>query len=194
MKGIKMTAQEREQMLQWVSDESWIKQKRYLNDSEYLHCVQDILDHEVFKSMDQYIQHGETSCMKHCIQVSYLSYRICKKMGWEYQAAARAGLLHDLFLYDWHTHGKETGERFHGFTHPRKALNNASAHFKLTKKEKNMILRHMWPLTPIPPKSVEGLALVYADKFCSSVEIIGHMKNRILIKAGIHHGILGKVS
>lgn len=25
-----------------------------------------------------------------------------------------AGLLHDLFLYDWHFHAKETGNYFHG--------------------------------------------------------------------------------
>ena len=37
------------------------------------------------------------------------------------KSAARGGMLHDLFLYDWHTHARETGERLHGFTHAEKA-------------------------------------------------------------------------
>ena len=103
---------------------------------EYLACVKDILDHKVFQSMDNYMQHGDTTCKAHCIKVSYLSYCICRKFGWEYKEAARAGLLHDFFLYDWHTHARETGERFHGFTHPRAALKNAVKHFDLTENEK----------------------------------------------------------
>ena len=37
------------------------------------------------------------------------------------------------------------------------ALANAEKYFDLTDKEKDMILRHMWPLTPVPPKSREGI-------------------------------------
>ena len=39
-------------------------------DQEYMECVKDILCHPVFQSMDQYIQHGTTTCKTHCIQVS----------------------------------------------------------------------------------------------------------------------------
>lgn len=161
----------------WLEDKNWLKQERYRRDQQYMAAVGDVLEHEVFQSMSAYIQHGRTTCREHCIQVSYLSYRICRRFGLDAKAAARAGLLHDMFLYDWHTHGKETGKRFHGFTHPATALKNAEYYFSLTAKEKNMILRHMWPLTPIPPASREGMVLVYADKFCSSAEIIGHMRS-----------------
>lgn len=34
-----------------------------------------------------------------------------------------------------------------------------------------MILRHMWPLTPIPPSSREGIVLSLADKYCASREM-----------------------
>ena len=94
----------------------------YISDPEYMECVSDILDHPVFQSMDQYIQHGTTTCKCHCIQVSYLAYTWCKRFGGNWRSAARAGLLHDLFLYDWHTHARETGDHFHGFTHPRTAM------------------------------------------------------------------------
>lgn len=194
MRCLGFTREERRQANDWVRDENWIKQERYEQDTDYLECVYDILDNPVFQSMEQYIQHGNTSCRKHCIQVSYLSYRICRKRGWDYRSAARAGLLHDLFLYDWHTHARETGNHFHGFTHPRIALRNAARYFTLTEMEEDIILRHMWPLTPIPPKSREGFVIVYADKFCSSGEIAARIRNRILDKAGVGHDVLGKAT
>ena len=67
-------------------------------DEEYMECVRDILCHPVFQSMDQYIQHGTTTCKTHCMQVSYLGYKLCKQLGGNWRSAARAGLLHDLFL------------------------------------------------------------------------------------------------
>ena len=138
----------RSQAAQWAADETWVRCRKYENDPEDMECVKDILAHPVFNSMDQEIQHGNTTCKTHCIQVSYLGYRICRRYGGNWRSAARAGLLHDLFLYDWHTHARETGEHFHGFTHPRRALENACLHFQLTDEEQNIILRHMWPLTP----------------------------------------------
>ena len=65
----------------------------YTSDQEYMECVKDILEHPVFQSMDQYIQHGTTTCKTHCIQVSYLGYKFCKRFGGNWRSAARAGLL-----------------------------------------------------------------------------------------------------
>lgn len=164
-----------------------LKMKKDFTDKEYLDCVQDILDSAVFQSTDQFIQHGTTTCMEHCIQVSYLSYCICRKKGLDYKRAARAGLLHDLFLYDWHTHARETGNHFHGFTHPRLAAHNAEKYFKISREEKMMIARHMWPLTLVPPMSREGMVLTYADKVCSASEVVARVKNWLPALVGNHH-------
>lgn len=176
MKQIRLTREEKQAAAQWAADSSWVERKQYELDEEYLDCVRDILDHPVFQSMDQFIQHGNTTCKAHCIQVSYMSYCLCRKFGWDSRTAARAGLLHDLFLYDWHTHARETGEHFHGFTHPRVAMNNAVRYFDVTSAEQDCILRHMWPLTPIPPKTMAGMAIVYADKFCGVAEVAVRMR------------------
>lgn len=175
-----MTRDELHKVGKWAADETWAARKEYEKDAEYLACVRDILEDSVFLSMDKFIQHGKTTCMTHCIQVSYLSYRICKARNWDYKSAARAGLLHDLFLYDWHTHAKETGEHFHGYTHPRVAMNNASKYFQISDMEKNMILRHMWPLTPVPPRHKEGYALLYADKICGFSEVASQARDKFL--------------
>ena len=81
---IKLTREELHEARAWAQDESWVKRKKYENDPEYLACVQDILDNPVFQSMDQFIQHGQTTCKTHCIQVSYMSYRICRSRNWDY--------------------------------------------------------------------------------------------------------------
>lgn len=180
MKNKYLPQEEKWKAKELAEDSSWEEQDDYNWDPEYLACVEDIIQSKVFQSMDHYMQHGDTTCKAHCLQVSYLSYRICRKLGWEYKEAARAGLLHDLFLYDWHTHAKETGEHFHGFTHPRTALNNAVIFFDLTENEKNMILRHMWPLTPVPPKTRAGMVIVYADKHCGLVETAARFKRWVL--------------
>lgn len=139
-------------------------------DKEYINIVLDILNSDIFKSEDNYIQHGRTTCMEHSIYVSYLAYNICKSRGYDYIAAARAGLLHDMFLYDWHKN--DDGRKgLHGFTHPRLAANNAKKYFDISDKEYNMIITHMWPLTPRLPKSKEAWAVTYADKLCSAIEI-----------------------
>lgn len=139
-------------------------------DEAYLALVEDLLASEEVRSMDTYMQHGETSCLRHSINVSYLSYRYCKDHGWDARAAARGGLLHDLFLYDWHMYRPQKGERLHGFEHPRKALLNAERRFQLTDTERDIILRHMFPLTLTPPSTREAYTVVMFDKYCSLME------------------------
>lgn len=142
-------------------------------DDAYLAEVMDILENETFQSMESYVQHGVTSCLQHCVSVSYKSYCACKKYGLDARAAARAGLLHDLFLYDWHKHRPGKGEGMHGFTHARTALQNAEKEFELTELEREIILRHMWPLTLTPPKSKEAYIVSWFDKVCSVREALG---------------------
>ena len=153
--------------------------KEVKNDVLYIEAVSDIISSVHFKKMDEFIMHGTTTCLEHCIDVSYMTYKICRRYGLDYKSAARAALLHDLFLYDWHRHFEETGDRFHGFTHPRKAMENAVKYFKISKKEQNMILRHMWPLTIIPPRTIEGMVLLYADKVCTVKEALAGIRNRL---------------
>ena len=141
-------------------------------DLEYLSMVKEILKNPNVGTMREYVQHGNTSCLEHSINVSYLSYLYCKNHGLNARAAARAGLLHDLFLYDWHLRKRKKGELMHGFSHPRVALQNAQKAFDLTPLEKNIILRHMWPLTIVPPKYPEAYVVVWIDKYCSVMETI----------------------
>lgn len=114
-----------------------------------------------------FIQHGTTSVCQHSIAVAYLSCCLAEKLRIpvDWYVLIRGALLHDYFLYDWHE--KDPNHRLHGFTHPKKALKNAMLDFPLSSKEQNLILRHMFPLTPIPPICREGWIVCLADKLCS---------------------------
>ncbi|GAB6108192.1 HD domain-containing protein [Fusibacter bizertensis] len=143
---------------------------------EYIEITEDLLKHEKVKSMSNFIQHGTTNCYDHSLYVSYISYRVCKRLNLDYHSAARGALLHDFFLYDWHVPGNSEG--LHGFSHPKKAHDNALLYFQLNATERDIILKHMWPLTLSLPKSPESFVVVLVDKYCSMMETI-RLNNKI---------------
>lgn len=138
-------------------------------DEDYVTVIGDLIDNEAVWSMDNYIQHANISCLEHSFYVSYVSYKICKKLSLDHTSAARGGLLHDFFLYDWHKTGLK---KMHGFRHPGAALNNANTHFDLNDLEKEIIKKHMWPLAVIPPSHKEVFIVMFVDKYCTCMEII----------------------
>lgn len=160
----------RDEIIDKLAEMEWLRKRECLRDRAYMECVYDIMNSKPFQKMHDYIQHGTTTTLEHCISVSYMSYKISRVYGLDYVSAARGALLHDLFLYDWHTHRQETGNHFHGFTHPVVALHNAMKYYHLNETEKDIIKKHMWPLTVIPPKTMEGYVVMYADKYCSLME------------------------
>lgn len=139
---------------------------------EFESIIEDVVKHRIVREMKNYNHHSYTSCFKHSLHVSYYNYKICKKLGWDAKAGAKAGLLHDLFLYDWHGYKPKTGERLHGFEHPLKSLKNAREYFDITRKEGDIISKHMFPLTVTPPRFKETYVIILTDKFCSACEVM----------------------
>lgn len=154
--------------------------KKLLSKNDYYNAISDLIESSVVLSMDNYIQHGSTSTLDHCIRVSYRSYKIAKLFKMDYKSAARAGLLHDLFLYDWHNQPRKKLFEKHGYTHPKTALNNASNNFDLNYKEKDIILKHMWPLTlKSVPRYKESFLVSIVDKYSSCGETLVPLANRL---------------
>ncbi len=147
-------------------------------EKDFWECIRDIAEHPVVLRMKLYPHHGSTNCYQHCMNVAYYNYQWCRFMHLDARAAARAGMLHDLFLYDWHTHSKKTGDHFHGMTHPKAALKNAVKFFELNATEKDIILHHMWPVTLFSvPRTKEGWVTTLTDKYCGTLET-GARKHR----------------
>lgn len=126
-----------------------------------------------FELTKHFIQHGNISVYSHCISVAVTSIRIANFFGIKVdrRALVRGALLHDYFLYDWHNEDGGT-HKWHGFTHPMTALENARQDFKLSKIESDIIVHHMFPLVPIPPRSREAWIVCLSDKLCAIRETI----------------------
>ena len=138
---------------------------------EFYSYIKDLVHHPYVLKMKNFPHHCETNCYQHCLNVAYFNYRICKFFHLDAKSAARAGMLHDLFLYDWRGHWKKTGDPVHAMTHPHAALRNAKRYFKLNKLEEEMIVKHMFPVTPIPPTHWETWIITLTDKYCGTCEI-----------------------
>lgn len=155
-----------------------LMRNRILLEREFDLCLADMINNESVQRMKDYMQHGGISCLRHCLFVSYLSFRVCKKLRLDYRSAARGALLHDLFLYDWHL--TRPPEGLHAFVHPEIALRNATELFTLNDKEKDIIFNHMWPVTFRLPRCRETVVVLMVDKYCAVMECVEVGYRRLL--------------
>ncbi len=145
--------------------------KHDLNTAAFLQCVSPLLDTSEVNSMKQWRRHFYTTCYDHSLFVSYVAFRLARYFGWNYRAAARAGLLHDLYLYDPADNSAHPGNQC--LDHPEFALRNAMALCPdLTENEKNAIVSHMFPLAVHLPRCREAVAVNMADKLCAVLEVV----------------------
>ncbi|MCU9534215.1 HD domain-containing protein [Streptococcus sp. CSL10205-OR2] len=128
-----------------------------------------LIAHPRFKKLESITQHHFSTRFEHSINVSYTSYQIAKKMGWDAKSTARGALLHDFFYYDWRV---TKFNKSHAWIHPRIAVRNARKITTLNKKEEDIILKHMWGATIAPPRYKEGYIVTMVDKYWAVKEAL----------------------
>ena len=133
----------------------------------------DVLASPRMQALRGFIQHGRVTRYEHCLSVCYIALRLAQRMNIrvDERSMVRGALLHDYFLYDWHDPGRP--HLTHGFTHPGEALREAERDFPLNWIERDVIHRHMFPLTPVPPHCREALLVSIADKVSAVLETFG---------------------
>ena len=138
--------------------------------SAYLDCVGELLAQPQVQAMKEIRHHPGVSCFEHSLFVSYVAFRLAGRWRGDSRKAARAGLLHDLYLYD----PRSLPSYKQCFAHPLAAERNARALCgELSPEEENGILAHMWPLAPRAPRSRTAAAVCLADKLCATAEVLG---------------------
>lgn len=133
----------------------------------------EILASSNMQKEQQFYQHGMVTVYEHSMKVAVCCLKLADvfNVNVDTKTLVRGALLHDYFLYDWHQ--KDDGShRLHGFRHAKVAYQNASKEFVLNKKEKNMIISHMFPLNLVLPKYKESVILTIADKICAFCETV----------------------
>ena len=149
-------------------------------EDEFIGIVKDILDLKEFQETKNIKHHGN-GVYEHSVKTSHLAYKIAKLIKVNYVIAARAGMLHDFFYCDWRSEeAKEKRKSYkgidklikmHGFIHPYEAYENSSQYFSLNKREKDAIIKHMFPLVPIFPKYIESWIVSISDKIIATEEM-----------------------
>ena len=145
----------------------------------------DIISSDHFQRLKEFVQHGNVTVYEHCIHVALCAIKLNRALyaNSRERELIRGALLHDYFLYDWHN-SEAPGNihpKLHGFYHPGIALRNATRDFTLSEREKDIIHKHMWPLTINPPRCREAWIVCLADKYASTLETLKLKKGKIRI-------------
>lgn len=134
----------------------------YRKDEEFMAYVGQLLETPKVKKLEEIPQHVHSNRLEHSIHVSYTSYKIAKRLGWDARSTARGGLLHDLFYYDWRV---TKFKKSHAWVHPRLAVRNAKKLIDLNQVEEDIIVKHMWGATLAPPRYKESYIVTMVDKY-----------------------------
>lgn len=118
----------------------------------------------------EFMHHGGTNRFLHSVAVAYYSFRLARFLGMRknLKDVVRGATVHDFFLYSSKEHLPEF--RGHMSLHPNVALMNAEMELLLTDIERDIIVNHMFPLTPRLPKHKEALLVSVIDKACAVYE------------------------
>lgn len=149
----------------------------------------DILSSDRMQSEKKCYQHGHVTVFAHSVGVACLCVYLARRLHLQLdeRALVRGALLHDYFLYDWHV--RDRGHRLHGFTHARRALENAARDFPLNAIERDIIARHMFPLNLTPPRYAESVVVCVADKICAVCETVSLQDALTRLACGsVRHG------
>ena len=131
-------------------------------DKEFLEIVQPILDLEEFNNTKFQKHHGITR-YDHSMNVAYITYVVTKNLKLNYKEATFAALIHDFF----NDEVKDENGYKRLVDHPKHALKNAMRYFELTDLQKDIIAKHMFPVTLTPPKYKESVLVSLIDKYSS---------------------------
>ena len=101
-------------------------------------------------------QHGVVTTFAHSIRVACLAVWIADRLHLWHRVDLRSLIVH----------------RMHGFTHGGTAMRNAMRDFRLNRVERDSIENHMFPLTPCPPRYIEGYLVTVADKISATQETL----------------------
>lgn len=146
--------------------------RKELTDINFYDCISDIISCNEVEQLKDITHHISTTRFQHCVNVSYYSYIVCRKFRFNARSAARAGMLHDLFYYDrkeYNDH-KEKGQISHSQLHSLMAAENASKLTDISELERDIIEKHMWPVTRKLPKYKESYVISFVDKYCAVLE------------------------
>lgn len=149
------------------------------SDKTFYNMAEPILRNIEFQRRRTYLHHNN-SVYEHSLNVAWVAYKIAKKyekLNINVRNVVISALLHDFYTIPWREYKSSILWKKHGFIHGNIACCNANLFFPdlMNKRIDNAIKRHMFPLTIVPPRYIEGWILTIADKYVS-LEVFNNPK------------------
>ncbi len=162
------------------------KDRRDLRLEKIYEYAADIVSSDCLKQEERIRQHGSNNCYDHSLAVAVTSVGLAESLNLDLdmESMIKGALLHDYYLYDWRS--GDVSRWQHGRTHARCSLENACRDFELTPISRDVIEKHMFPLTGEVPRYKESVVVNVADKICAFREVCSHVKIKVRRRTGRH--------
>ena len=170
-----MTTRKKEEISRRIREGTWVHvtgSRKNICQTEFFPLVSDLLASEPVQALGEYRHHIRTTRYQHCLNVAYYNYRVCRLLRLDAASAARAGLLHDLYHYETSGFSRRKPPLKHSEYHPMAALEAAEKLVPMNERERDIIEKHMWPVTRPRPKFVESYVITFVDKYCAMLEFL----------------------
>ena len=170
-----MTKARKAEIKRLIDAGEWIHvtgSRKNIKQTEFYLVISGLLEEDAVQELSDYRHHKMTNRLQHCLNVSYYNYRICRVLRLDADSAARAGLLHDLYHYDTARYSKTSPAIRHSKYHPMVAAEEAQRLIEMNPRERDMIEKHMWPVTKPVPKYAETYIITLVDKYCAVIEYL----------------------
>ena len=145
--------------------------------ARFVALAKNITERPVYQTLKSFTQHGSVTTYRHSLHVALCAFRLNIRLHVraDERELVEACLLHDFYLYDWHT----KGDKLHGYHHPKIAAERARRYFAVPDRVASAIQTHMWPLTLFHvPRNRTAWLLAAADKICAVRETLDRGRNR----------------
>jgi len=149
------------------------------HEAEFMNIIRPVFEHLDVQKLADFRHHRDKTRLDHSMEVAWRSFLLSKRLSFDCTATVRGALLHDLFFYDW----LREGPKLHGFRHPRISLRNAREVTTLSKKEEDIIKKHMWPLTIIPPRYPESWIVCFVDTYYTLKDYIAGERKKLKVES-----------
>lgn len=152
---------------------------------EFNEIIKEMLENEHYMALKEYSHHGEEDIIMHNIQVAQLAFRIASIFRLDVRSATRGAMLHDYFHYNWKEYKRGIFDFRHTKNHPVISLENARANFDVNEVEADIIVKHMFPLTPALPRYKESYVVTMSDKLVAIANFAASWKLEKLVPTTI---------
>ena len=136
----------------------------------------DILDSDEFQRIVGQRHHIFSTVGYHSVHVAQKMLIFARIFGFDEEDAVRGSLWHDVGIFD---RDSFEGSMDTAHSHPIRSLMEAEKSGTVDSTQADMIANHMWPVTRERPKTMEGLMITIADKWCAVTEFLHMHDDRI---------------